>query len=117
MKAAASTLRLLLAAGLLLAAVGGAHASQPLDACTDRCEAPRPVGARLVTTPPPVPVAQVPGRPATPATPATPRVGGKSTPARARTAPRAKDAMRHAPATPGMQMLLRLSNGSGADLS
>lgn len=114
MKAAPSTLRLLLAAGLLLAALGGAHASQPLDACTDRCEAPRPVGARLVTTPPPVPVAQVPGRPATPA---TPRVGGKSTPARARTAPRGKDAMRHAPATPGMQMLLRLSNGSGADLS
>ncbi len=111
-------LSLLFAATITVAGSRAALASRPVDAGCDRCDAARPVGSRLA------PVVAVPARPAPaapkPAVPTRPDTGHKATLARphvTRGPQRAKTGTRQQPATPGMQMLLRLSSGSHTELS
>lgn len=108
-------LSLLIAATIAVVGCRSALASRPVDAGCDRCDAARPVGSRLA---PIGPAASSPSAPVTPVTP--PRPGHKATLTRphvGRAPQRAKTTTRQQPATPGMQMLLRLSTGSHTELS
>ncbi len=108
-------LSLLFAATIAVVGCSSALASRPVDAGCDRCDAARPVGSRLAPTGPAVPAHSVPVAPVTP-----PRPGHKATLTRphvGRAPQRAKTTTRQQPATPGMQMLLRLSTGSHTELS